>query len=166
MVILGMGVAGAAPVPGPEDDSDETCWFNIDTEVAQCFETEDAFEAAVEDQTGGVLLFAGDPAPAARGGATVQATYILSTLYANSDRSGASTNITTSISTMCTSHNYTWNGMPAYWNDRVSAFRSYGTCMMKLYEHTYLTGSSYGPVVSSSNLGVMNDATSSFFVTG
>lgn len=164
--IIGTGTIGAAPQQGSADDSDETCWYNADTELMQCFEDEDAFESAVEDQTGGVLLYAGDPPPAARGDVTIQATYVLATLYANSDMLGANINVTTSISTMCSTHHFTWNVMPSTWNDRVSAFYSYGTCKVQVYEHTYRTGATYGPRAVSTTLGVMNDATSSVWVTG
>lgn len=164
--IIGTGTIGASPLQGSADDSEDTCWYNADTDVTQCFQDRDAFEAAVEAQTGGVLLHAGDPPPAARGGATTQATYVLAKLYANSDMLGASISITTSISTMCTTHHFTWNAMPTGWNDRVSAFYGYGTCKVQVYEHTYRQGATYGPRAVSVTLGVMNDATSSVWVTG
>jgi len=169
--VLGMSLVAAAPanalVSGESDETTaETCWFNSDTEVTQCFDGQAAFEAAVEDQTGGVLLFAGEEAPAARGVVAPLATYVLATFYADSNKTGASVNITTTISTMCTTHSFTGNSMPSGWNDRVSSFVSFGTCKTRLSENINQGGSSFGPVASANSLGVMNDAASSYWITG
>lgn len=113
-----------------------------------------------------MLLLAGEEAPAARGGVTPLATYVLATFYADANKTGSSVNITTTISTMCTTHSYTGNSMPSGWNDRVSSFQSFGTCKTRLSENINQGGASFGPVVSANSLGVMNDAASSYWITG
>lgn len=164
--VLGMSIATAAPAYASEETDTETCWFDSDTEVTQCFEDDEAFVAAVEEQTGGVLVLAGEEASAARGGITPLATYVLATFYADANKTGATVNITTSISTMCTTHSFTGNSMPSGWNDRVSSFQPYGTCKTRLSENINQGGSSFGPQVSANSLGVMNDAASSYWITG
>lgn len=167
VAVLGMSVLAAAPAhaSGESDGTTtETCWFNSDTGVTQCFDDQAAFEAAVEAQTDGVLLLAGEVAPSARSAVEPRATYVLAVFYADSNKSGASVNITTSISTMCTTHAFTGNSMPSGWNDRVSSFASYGTCKTRLWENINLGGSSYGPVASTNSLGIMNDAASSYWI--
>lgn len=50
---------------------------------------------------------------------------------------------------------------PSSWNDEISSFRGYTNCASKNYEHSYYGGAAYGYYIYSSNLGVLNDETSS-----
>ena len=154
----------------------QTCWFNTDDQVMQCFDSQADFRAAVQAQTGGQLLLAGEqPAAAATPDALAPdavaspaATYVLATLYdnANYDTSAGTVNITTSNSTLCTSYNYTGNSMPSGWNDRVSSFHSYGTCKTRLATNINQGGPYTATVASLATLGSMNDQASSYFITG
>jgi hypothetical protein len=162
---LGLGAAPAYATDGDPTSDTEACWSNYDTGEFRCFENFDAFVAEVEAE-GGVLLEAGDPPPAARDGVTPFALYSLVTLYADASLGGASTTSTTSISTTCSTHSFTYNAMLSGWNDRVSSFLSYGPCKTRLSENINQGGSSFGPVASANSLGVMNDAASSYWVTG
>jgi len=150
----------------------QTCWFNTDNQVMRCFDSYAAFKSAVQAQTGGPLLLAGQhPTPSAAtsdGLASPAATYVLATFYDNASYSttAGSVNITTSNSTLCVSYNYTGNTMPSGWNDRVSSFHSYGTCKTRL-AWDINQGSPYTSTSANlATLGAMNDQASSYFITG
>lgn len=167
--VLGLTLLAAGPAHAEPADVEPsgTCWFNTDDEQTQCFANDVAFEAAVEDQTGGVLLLAGEQAPQARGGVQPLATYIIATLYVDSNYGGSSLVVTTGYSTLCTAHSYYGNSMPTGWANVVSSFHSYGTCKTRLSANNSQFGAQYGPYANSSYVGdVMNDNAQSYWVTG
>lgn len=165
--------ANAATTAPSTGESAQTCWFNTDNGVEQCFDSYADFKAAVEEQTGGPLLFAGDQVSAQTPGRTVSpaataATYVLATFYdnANYDSTHGSVNITTTHSTLCQSYSYTGNTMPSGWNDRVSSFHSYGTCKTRL-AWDINQGQPYSATAANiAQLGAMNDKASSYWITG
>ena len=172
MLVLAISAVTAAPANASEPTvgaaKAQTCWLNTDTGVTKCFMTHADFVSAVTALTGGTLQSAGATAPASANPDEIQplTTYILAIFYMDAGYSGTSLNITTSHSTLCTSYSYTANSMPSGWNDDVSSFHSYGTCKTRLSENINQGGSQYGPVANASALGVMNDAASSYWITG
>jgi len=143
--------------------ADPSCWYNTDTKAFACYQNEARLEAAIRSTEGGPVVFA----PAGRlTASSVQpfATYVLATFYADVSYGGATLQITTSISTLCATHQYGADTMPAGWDARVSSFHSYGTCKSHLYSQVDRQGVQYGPAVNASSLGVMNDQTRSYDV--
>lgn len=116
----------------------------------------DAYEAE------GRALIAGDARLTSEGqGITPMATYVLATFYSDASYGGTTLLLTTTISTYCNSTSWADN-IYGSWNNAVSSFKTFGNCRTQLWENTGQSGSSYGPAVSASSLGVMNDQASSY----
>jgi hypothetical protein len=175
VALLGaLGFAAPAHADGAvkaeEEVSTEACWLNLDTDELQCFDDRETLLAVIED-TGTALRFAptveesfaASSQSSLSGGVGLLATYFLATLYADSGYSGASLDITTSNSWMCSGTQYNAN-LSGSWNDRVSSFESYGGCRTRLSTHINQGGPWYGPYTSASSLGTFNDDASSYRV--
>jgi hypothetical protein len=51
--------------------------------------------------------------------------------------------------------------LPSSWNDRISSFQGFGNCETRLYQNGDYTGSTYGPIFATDDVGAtMNDETS------
>lgn len=147
-------VFDAADISGP------VAVLDTDTDVVTEYGSYDLLVTAFEAK--GRALIVGDQQLTKTDAANApDATYVLATFYADAGYSGSTLMATTSISTYCTSHSYTGN-LTGSWNNRVSSFSTYGNCRSEVYENTSQGGSSYGPAVQASSLGVMNDQASSY----
>ncbi|MGC4174482.1 hypothetical protein [Demequina sp.] len=160
-VISIAAIAGAAALIGAapsladgESDDNPVCWLNTDDGSFACFDSYADFAEA-----SGVA-----PTGAARGSASIEpyATYILAVFYEDAAYGGASYNITTSNSSLCSGFHYYGSSMPSGWNDRVSSFDAYGTCRVKIWADAGYSGSTYGPSTGASSMGSMNDQASSY----
>jgi hypothetical protein len=138
----------------------EACSYDVNTTEYHCYSSQTAALAAIA--AGGPLLTEGQTAT----GLSPLASYVLAIFYQDANYGGAILDDYTNISTLCQSYSYTVNSMPAGWNDDISSYHSYGTCKTRVSENINQGGSSYGPVANAPSLGVMNDATSSFWITG
>ena len=157
-----VGPADASTVSSNTAKAPKVCWLNTDDQSYRCFASEAAFEGAVAAAGSSLRLQPGSTSSAV----SPATTYVLATFYMDEFYGGSSLNITTSISTYCSTHNYTGNSMPAGWNNDVSSFHTYGNCYTELYDLTNKGGSHDGPYKDATALGVFNDAASSYFITG
>ncbi len=155
-LVLGAAVvAGAAPAIADEGaPNSQTCWLNADTDAFAHFDTYDKFVAA-----SGVAPSQG---VGARSEVEPYAAYVFATFYEDASYGGASVNVTTSKSAMCAGYIIYGTAMPSGWNDRVSSFKGYGTCKIKLFSNPGYGGSTFGPYASASSIGSMNDEASSY----
>lgn len=186
---LALGNAGAAHASQPadatskKDKSTEACWEAIDTGRSACAESPEALAQLLLEEYNVVIAAQDgfDDVPAeltidetavgakARSGASIQATYILGEWFKDANYSGSRKLLTADLSsTPCTFYgSYTYGQYDVLsfeWDNAISSVRGYGQCGMKLYNGTYASGSLYGPVFQSGNLGVFNDVTSSVYV--
>ena len=60
-----------------------------------------------------------------------------------------------------TGTNWELGVMPSGWNDRISSFRAYASCDIRLYWDGGLTGPVYGPSTGANTLGSFDNQTSS-----
>lgn len=154
-VVLPTAIASAAPALAASEPQDaQTCWLNTDDDSFACFDSYEEFAAASGIATAARATADGVTEP--------YATYILAVFYENASYGGASYNITTSNSSLCSGFHYYGSSMPSGWNDRVSSFDAYGTCRVKFWADAGYGGSTYGPSTGSSSMGAMNDEASSY----
>ena len=144
-----------------DDAGDDVCWINADTDVTQCFDDEAAFEDAVLEQTGTVLVEEGSEL-ASRGGAGILTTYVLARVYENASYGGASTTITSTNSAICSAGSGVIGNFPALWNDRVSSFHSYFSCATRIYVNTGQSGSWFGYSIDAPGVGALDNQSSSY----
>lgn len=156
--LLAAGPANAVTVSAPS--TARACSINVDTSEYHCYSSHSAMLGALESK--GPLAVESESATPA----SVLTSYVLAVFYMNASYGGSSLTSYTSYSSLCASHSYTANSMPSGWNDDISSYLSYGTCKTKVYENINLSGSSHGRVADASNLGAMNDKTSSYSITG
>ncbi len=152
--------ANAASISPSSSSGAQACSINVDTSEYHCYPSHSAMLSALEAR--GPIGTEGQPAASA----TPLASYVLAVFYMDASYGGSSLTAYTSHSTLCASYSYTANSMPSGWNDDISSYLSYGTCKTQVFENINLGGSSYGPVADAPSLGVMNDATSSYYITG
>lgn len=143
------------------DSSPDACWLNADTGVVQCFDDAAALDAAVLAQTGGQLVR--ETSPFARP-AGVLATYVMAELFVNSSYGGAAHVVSSTSSTICTTGAGKTGNLIGIYDNTVSSLKTYIGCQVRLYENAGLTGSSFGPVTTTSLLTGFNDRASSFRV--
>ncbi|HEX7835758.1 MAG TPA: hypothetical protein VF479_09850, partial [Pseudolysinimonas sp.] len=96
-------VASPAQAAATSDkDADEACWANADTGQFQCFADEAAFEEAVLEQTGTVLV---DPeseyASASRSSDLLASSFVLARFWEDEDYLGAYVSVTSLNSALC-----------------------------------------------------------------
>lgn len=189
--------ANAAPTPEPvaeaEFEVETHCFSDVVTGVSECAPTqrELADELLIEH---GVEIAGTDvparlkPSKAAKAeverrhndasrvdGApltdvTIQATYILGTIYSDPSYTGSShthsANLTSAPCAQAGSYSYgAFSNMsfawPTLWNDKVSSYQGYGNCGFRLFADAGFQGSIYGPKKLAPTLGPMNNQTSS-----
>jgi hypothetical protein len=144
------------------DTSDDVCWLNADTDEFQCFTDEVAFEQAVFEQTGAVLVES-EEAPAARSALGILTVYTAVRFWDGGSYTGTQISVTTTNSAVCTSGSgIVGIAMPAGWNDRVSSFQTFLSCVTRVYEDVSLGGSFYGYATNAPSLGGLNNEGSSY----
>jgi hypothetical protein len=153
LLVIAGALGTAAPAAAAEGDE---CWIDGTTGIARCYADEQDRRDAVQRITGRVLVEEGESVQL-RG---ALATYTLARFYENASYGGASTIVTHSSSTICSTGSLS-NNLLAAWNDRISSFHSYYGCTTRLYENTGLGGASIAGTDLAS-LGVMNDRASSY----
>jgi hypothetical protein len=152
---LTTGLLSTGPALAADDpEGTLTCWLNTDDDSFACFDSYEDFIEASGAVSSAPLRADNSIEP--------YATYILAVFYENASYGGASYNITTSNSSLCSGFHYYGSSMPSGWNDRVSSFDAYGTCRVKFWSDSGYSGSTYGPSTGSSSMGSMNDEASSY----
>jgi hypothetical protein len=156
-------VAGPTQAATASDKNagNDVCWINADTGVSQCFDDEAAFEAAVTEQTGTVLVEEGS-AYASRGSAGILATFVLARLYENASYLGSSTTVTSTSSTICSAGIGVLGNFPAAWNDRISSFHSYFSCSTRIYVNVAQGGTWFGYSIDAPGVGALDNVSSSY----
>jgi hypothetical protein len=156
-LLLAIAILSLTAAPA-QADAGAVCWADADTDpvITQCFASEDALAAAVQEQTGTVLL---DEGQSARGLLT---TYVLARLYTDSGYGGSALLVTSSNSALCTTGSVSAD-LTGGWNDVVSSLKSYFSCTTHLYENSGGGGAAVSGV-NLSSLGAMNDRASSYRV--
>lgn len=153
--------------------SSSDCWLNADTGETACFESQAAMEKAIESATGTELVYPTETEIArnsqieARGSVTPAATYVAAVFYKDASFGGNSFTTTTSVSTLCESHVYSYSNLGSWlggWEDKISSYRAYGNCEATVYSERNYVGATYGPSSYAPNLYAMNESTSSIRV--
>jgi len=148
--VLAIAAAMVATVgiasPANAAPADTTCYLNVDTGGYYCEEAQSFGNAAPSDAQ-----------------MSASSIYTYAKLFEDSQYRGDALYITGYLAEGC-SGGYSKSGnLPGDWNDRVSSFYSYLGCRVKLYQHSGLTGSTYGPYTYSSWVGSsFNDQASSY----
>jgi hypothetical protein len=155
-------VASPAQAATAPDKTDEVCWLDSDTGITQCFADEAAFEDAVFEQTGAALVES-ESASASRSAAGILTVYVAARFWDGTSYTSTQIAITTTNSAICTSGSgITGNTMPLGWNDRVSSFKTFLSCVTRIYEDVTLGGAFYGYATDAPSLAGLNNAGSSY----
>lgn len=153
--VLVAQTAAAAPT-----DSGKFCSIRAETQKMVCVATEAELPQARAQAAGTTT--------SARGDVTPMAVVIVGKLYDNAGYDESAGYLEVQSGALCTSSRTDVNvslGTLGGWDNRISSFRGFGNCGVKLFENTYFGGSAYpgsGFYTQSSNVGVaMNDRASS-----
>lgn len=169
-LVATLGIAAPASAAAVSSEP-QSCWLNADTGEYACFSSDDALDAALSAR-GIEIVDSSSQLHSARSAAremtatasTTSAAYIYARLYADSNYKGAALTVTGTNSGGCAAGGSSTSNMPSDWNDRVSSFRGYLGCRVRLAEHINQGGKLYGPFSASSALGSFNDKASSYRV--
>ena len=140
--------------PAYADDSVQHCWLDVEAATSQCFQTQAEVLAQIDAQ---------DAQRSQSELVSPAATVILGQVFEDANYGGSSYTFTAS-SGCDTNADVDWqvSSMPSGWNDRVTSFKSFNDCATRIWSDTGYSGSTYGFVVNSTNVGTtMNDQTSS-----
>jgi len=156
-------MAGPAQAATASDDkADEVCWLDSDTGISRCFADKAAFQDAVVEQSGAALVES-ESAPPDRSAFAPATVYSAFQFWDGASYTSATYVITTTNSAICTSGSgITGNSMPAGWNDRMSSFKTYLSCVTRVYEDVSLGGGFYGYATNAPSLGALNNEVSSY----
>lgn len=91
---------------------------------------------------------------------TPNAAYVLGIIYSYPDYGGSSHSVTASSTCAGTTFSYTDLSVIG-WNDDIDSFKSYNGCQTKIWENTGFSGTSYGYVSNSTDVGSMRNRASS-----
>ncbi|MCW2134982.1 hypothetical protein [Arthrobacter sp. VKM Ac-2550] len=173
-----LAVSMAAPASAATKEAEQPaldCWVQYETGENHCVKQGEGLNAAVLNLYDKRIVEDGDEAAQYRDGSSVQATYILGTVYIDQDYGGTSVTFTTSISTTCNTHSFRWPELTDvrwsdYWsgyaNDDIESFVLGPNCKIGLWADTYYNGSYYDSATNRSTLGWMNNQASSLWFTG
>ncbi|QDZ15894.1 hypothetical protein [Humibacter ginsenosidimutans] len=160
IVVLGAAVPAHADAVG---DAGQNCGVFVDTGQTICVDAGQDLHAAVTADTGKTIVTAatGASAPAAVSRAAVAAastSYLLGRLYDDQNYGGSYLELYGSGSGCTSSNGFGFANIGSAWYGRVSSFRGYSNCEVKIFSSTSYGGSSYGFYASSSYVGsAMND---------
>jgi hypothetical protein len=145
-----------------DKDAGDICWLDSDTDITQCFANEAELEAAVVEQTGAALVES-ESVPSSRLTFAPAAIYSLIRFWDGGSYTSTSLLITTSNSAICTTGSgFISNSMVIGWNDRVSSFQTYLSCVTRVYEDVNLGGDFYGYATNAPSLSGLNNQVSSY----
>lgn len=159
-MLFAVAVLTAAPATAAGADLDQQhCAVNIDTSRIVCAATEDALPDAVFEATGEAIVYVEE----AVGRTAIEplTTYALGTIYSYPNYGGRSYLMTSSAP--CGGallHGVSDLGSIG-WNDDIDSFKSAGSCLTKIWENTSFSGTSYGYVINSTDVGSMKNRASS-----
>jgi hypothetical protein len=147
--LAGLMAVGCQPTfattPEPVADVVSTpyCSLNLDTKEEVCADSEAELVA--------------------KKGKQPRATYILAKMYDHADYGGSYLEVTASNACDTNSDiDYSIPNVGSTWNDRISSWRGYAQCQIRIYENASFGGASYGAYTNSSYVGAaMNDRTTS-----
>lgn len=137
--------------------------LDTDNGVITEFDSYDALIAGFQEDEKLLVVDGKQLTVTTTGANALAAVHVLAVFYANASYGGSTLLATTSISTFCDSHSYTGD-LTGSWNDRVSSFKAFGGCRIRLYENSNQGGSSYGTLVQASSVGSLNNQASSYRV--
>jgi len=158
-LLLVLGVAPARAAVAEESAASQSCWFDTDTDTAQCFADTPTMNAAIEAQTGGQLVTDANARPA--GG--VLMIYTVARFYDGVNYGPASFIVTTTSATYCTS-SHTLNFTPA-WDDRASSYQSYLGCQTSVWVGYGGTGASTPFATNDPIMSGVSNVGSSYTIT-
>jgi hypothetical protein len=156
IAVLGMASPANAATA---DDAAESCGVFIDTGETICVDAGQNLHAAVQAQTGRTIVTAsGGLTTLARSAVSPSTSYLLGRLYDDKNYGGSYLELYGSGSGCTASNGFGFANIGSSWYGRVSAFRGYSGCRVKIFSSTSYGGSSYGFYASSSYVGsAMND---------
>lgn len=144
-VLLVLGVAPAQAAVAEVADAPQSCWYDTDTDTAQCFADTPTMDAAIESRTGLRLV------------------YVVAIFYDGVNYGPRSYTVTTTDASYCgTPHTVDFI---AAWNDRASSYQSYLGCQTSVWANAGGTGAATGFAVNMPVMGVMSNVGSSFTIT-
>lgn len=172
LVVASALPAFAATSSDASENSLQNCALNLDTLVETCADADEDLSDAIYEKTGDIvattpdtiapLAFATTSATTRSAAAATSATQIMvAKFWDKSDYSGNSFFMYRSSG--CTS-SASPAGAPnigSSWYGRVSSFKGYSGCRVKVWSNTSYSGSSYGYAASASSLGSMDNKTKS-----
>lgn len=169
LTLASLALAPTVATADPLDDRVEYCWTDVDTAEVACVDGGyDEMVEQIEKANGGPLIASSTDAPpnddefVPRAAPTPLATYLLVIVYDQTSFNGNSMSYVTTSSSICA----TTQGFPnlGSWNDRIDSFQSFNGCSTVLYRDANYGTPSYGPYVSSSDVGSMKHNASSMIV--
>lgn len=143
--------------------AEQHCGLLMDSGTTVCVVQGEDLGAAILERTGRRVV--DDAAGAIAGtGTGARVTYLMATLYDNSGFSGPFLSLFWSAP--CGSGYVGWSDIGSVNYGRVSSFRGYSGCRVRIWENVGFSGQSLGFVADSSYVGAaMNDRTRSVQVT-
>lgn len=159
--------AGAAPAmaaesPGPTKPAGDQrfCWLNADTDKMQCFGTEAAMTAAMQQgaRTGQIAPQSSAPLLQTRSYQPEQK--VVGRFYRDINFSGGYLMISRSGGCGSGYHSADLSAYPG-WNDTVSSFISGSGCRIGIFDNSNLTGDFHGNYRSDAYVSDLNDRASS-----
>ncbi len=151
----------------------QSCWENTNTGESQCFDASLDPLQQIADATGTtVIAVPTTPGPQTRrvapahtdGIASPDTSFVQVILYDGNDFGGASFSYFTTNSSVCNGLIYPIANIDSSFNDRANSFQSFNGCQTTVYADPSFGGSSFGPVVSVTSLGPLNNETSSLLI--
>jgi hypothetical protein len=152
-----------APSASATDDATQSCIVHLSTDEVDCFANRtDAELAATGSLTSPSSALTGKASGSSLSVAAAATDVTLGRVFEHINYGGQV--LIYMETTGCDSNpdiDHRRNVMPSGWNDRISSILGYSKCQLKLWEHGYLSGDSYGPDGAAMTIGAMNDRTSS-----
>lgn len=168
-ITLGTGIAAAAlmstfafAAPANASTSEPVaeevnCAVILDIDHEVCVPAGEDLAAAVYDETGYTLVVS-DTAPTAAQFARAseqRLAFVLARFYDDANYGGSSFDVS---ATSACNGSFVWsNVVGSGWHGRISSYRGFSGCQVRIWENTNYTGSNYGYVANATSLGAMND---------
>ena len=152
-VLAAAAFIAAAGTPTASADSLDYCWLNAATNQSKCFATEAELVQSVAAKQNATF--------GTQAGVSPMAEHLVAQLYKDLNYGGGYLQIFDTEA--CKKGTIDGKNLPSSWDNKVSSFKVYGGCTVKLWEDKNYGGASTGWVGSMKYVGnALNDQISSF----
>ncbi|GAB2527040.1 hypothetical protein GCM10027064_25260 [Microbacterium petrolearium] len=156
----------AATAAAPADA--QSCWVNVDTGESACFDASLDPIAQIEADTGTTVVAVptGSMRVASARSAAVAAdaeTYLLATGWDEIGYAGASVSYFTTLPQVCDGYTHGFSTLHD-WDQRFESLRSYNGCVSYVYDAINFSGTEFGPISASADLGAFKDRARSLWL--